>query len=190
MVQPMESNSQPGYASLLAEVIRVLTAAARLSRPSWDGVGDERREPVNWAEFVSLALAGAAANVGHVVAVLAGRPGSGDAEGVRQLLVSTVGDDDQFLRRTEPVEVDVYVDEILLDEGVWTAYDDAADELARRDEALSAGTSEPLTPHRNVGVTPSPTGSTVSRRSASRTGRRTGRRCASTSKRLRRSSRT
>jgi hypothetical protein len=89
-----------------------------------DGSGDDH---FDWAEFVTLALAGAAANIGHVEAVLGGRPGSWEAEGVRQLLISTVGDDGrQLLRhRTEPLVIDLYVDEVLLDAGAWTAYDQA-----------------------------------------------------------------
>ena len=49
--------------------------------------------------------------------------------------------------RTEPVVVDVYVDEILVEmTGAWTAYDRAAGELDRRDQALTGTTSEPPTP--------------------------------------------
>src|SRR4051812_25004805 len=86
-------------AQLLAEAIRVLTAAARLTRPVlerdeqasetegtpvWADSG--RTEPDDWAEFVSQALAGAAANVGGVETALAGRPGSWEADFTRQLL--------------------------------------------------------------------------------------------------------
>lgn len=144
---PLDSTTQHAYASLLADAVRVLTAAARLSWPASQGADEGSGEPVDWAEFVTLALAGAAANIGHIEAVLAGRPGSWEAEGVRQLLWSTVGDDDQLLRhRTEPVVVDVYVDEILVDLNVWAAYDRAGEELNRRDQALTASMLEPSTP--------------------------------------------
>ena len=155
MVQPIDSTSPPldsttqhAYASLLGDAVRVLTAAARLTWPAPEGAGEVCGEPVDWAEFVTLALAGAAANIGHIEAVLAGRPGSWEAEGVRQLLWLTVGDDDHLLRhRTEPVVVDVYVDEILVEmTGAWTAYDRAAGELDRRDQALTVTMSEPPTP--------------------------------------------
>jgi hypothetical protein len=49
--------------------------------------------PIDWAEFVTLALAGAAANIGGNEQILACRPGSWEAERVRQTLQSTVGVD-------------------------------------------------------------------------------------------------
>jgi hypothetical protein len=115
---------------VLADAVRVLTEAARVS-------GD-------WAEFVTLALAGAAANIGSVERVLAGRPGSWEADGVRSLLASTVGWDGDWLleHRTEPVRVVLYVDEILADLEVAAAYDAAQRELVGReattDEELDA----------------------------------------------------
>jgi hypothetical protein len=90
-----------------------------------------RREPSDWAEFVPLALAGAAANVGGVEAALAGRPGSWEADFVRQLLTGTVGHDQECLweHRTEPLAITLYVDKILDDLGVEAAYQDADNEL-------------------------------------------------------------
>ncbi len=137
--------------ALMAEAVRVLTAAARLTRPVqqldesaseaaghpvW--VDSGRREPADWAEFVTLALAGAAANVGGIEAILAGRPGSWEADYVRQMLGSTVGHDEHDLleHRTEPVVVNIYVDELMVDASVWKAYDDAAQELVRRYDAI------------------------------------------------------
>lgn len=78
---------------LLARAVRVLTEAARLRRPAdassavnREGVGDSVvGDPVDWAEFVTLALTGAAANVGGVEKVLRGRPCSWEASGVRGL---------------------------------------------------------------------------------------------------------
>jgi hypothetical protein len=72
-------------------------------------------------EFVTFALAGAAASIRRVEAVLMGRPGSWEAEGIRQLLVPTAGDDQLLAHRTEPVVTNLYVDEITLDAGVWAA---------------------------------------------------------------------
>lgn len=132
---------------LLAEATRVLTAAARLTRPvlerrlasteagdvaEW--VDSGRTEPDDWAEFVTLALAGAAANVGSIEAVLAGRPGSWEADGVRQLLTSTVGYDGEYLleHRTEPVVVTAVVEEVLFDLGADDVYYQAAQEIADR----------------------------------------------------------
>ncbi|WP_340541036.1 hypothetical protein [Nocardioides sp. GXZ039] len=124
------------YADLLAQAVTTLTAAARLPRPvlrrvedpdgragasstpggAWE-VDPTRTEPTDWAEFVTLALAGAAANVGGIGVALAGRPGSWEAAGVEQLLESTVGPDEAGLwaHRTEPLRITLHVDELLAD---------------------------------------------------------------------------
>jgi hypothetical protein len=135
----------------MADAVRVLTEAARLTRPVLERddaasqaagrpvwVESGRREPADWAEFVTLALAGAAANIGSIEGVLAGRPGSWEADGVRQLLISTVGEDEEYLleHRTEPVVIDLYIDEILTECDVWRAYDAADAVLIDREMAL------------------------------------------------------
>lgn len=130
------------YHDLQLLAVNVLTDAARLS---WTGTGPDG-QPVtgaaDWAEFVSLALAGAAANIGGIEAILAGRPGSWEADHVRNLLTSTVGYDGEYLleHRTEPVVVTLFVDEILFDQGVWQSYEDARQELVRRYEAIGLPT--------------------------------------------------
>jgi hypothetical protein len=143
--------AERSWEEVLSDAVRVLTEAARLSRPVlahdraaseaagqpvWTETG--RREPADWAEFVTHALAGAAANIGSIGAALAGRPGSWEADGVRDLLYSTVGHDEENLlgHQTEPVTVELHVDPIMLDAGVWQSYDAASAELARRDEQI------------------------------------------------------
>lgn len=131
----MSTPTPRGRDEVLADAIRVLTEAARLTRlSSTDADGREHRRPADWAEFVAQALAGAAANIGSIGQVLAGRPGSWEAAAVRNLLESTVGADGDYLleHRTEPVTVTLYVDLILSDAGTWKAYDDAQTELQRR----------------------------------------------------------
>lgn len=152
-LEDVVASSQHGQ--LLAEAIRVLTAAARLTRPVlerdeeasdregspvWRDSG--RTEPADWAEFVTHALAGAAANIGSIYGVLAGRPGSWEADGVRNLLTSTVGHDEEYLleHRTEPVVVELFVDELLFHFEVWQQYDIAQDELQRRYQAIGIPT--------------------------------------------------
>ncbi len=128
------------YEQVLTDAVRVLTEAARLTRatPRRRNLPDQTAgtavEPIDWAEFATQALAGAAANIGGVDAVLAGRPGSWEADGLRDLLLSTVGHDGQDLltHRTEPVVVGVFVNEILNDLGVWGQYDEAAQTLVER----------------------------------------------------------
>lgn len=150
-----QSEASRPYEVVFADAVRVLTEAARLTRPVYETAAPEqaadlvsealaatvgqdgtelsrdvqdvrryvetaRREPEDFAEFVVQALVAAAANVGGVGAVLAGRPGSREADAVRQLLVGTVGEDEEYLleHRTEPVVVRLFVDEILNDLGV------------------------------------------------------------------------
>jgi hypothetical protein len=49
---------------LLAEAVRVLTAAARRTRVIGAGTPNEHREPADFAEFVTVAATGATANIG------------------------------------------------------------------------------------------------------------------------------
>jgi hypothetical protein len=131
------------YHDLQLQAVNVLTAAARLHWAGTDPDGQPVTGAVDWAEFVSLALAGAAANIGGIEAILAGRPGSWEADSVRNLLVSTVGYDGEYLleHRTEPIVVTLFVDEILNDQGVWESYEGALQELARRYEVIGLPTA-------------------------------------------------
>ena len=154
-IGPIQPQQRPRE-DVMADAIRVLTEAARLTRPVlqrdetaaqasgqslW--VDSGRREPADWAEFVSQALAGAAANMGGIEAILAGRPGSWEADSVRNLLASTIGHDEQYLleHRTEPLVIELNIDELLVDLGAWNAYDDAHRELARRYNAIGISTA-------------------------------------------------
>lgn len=138
------------YQAKLADAIRALTDAARIPRPrlrrTEDGkwVDDTMAVPdqTDWAEFVTLALAGAAANIGGIDAILNGRPGSWEAEGVRQLLFSTVGAGEAQLweHRTEPIEITLYIEELVVDRVHETVeqYDAAEAEIDRRDGVAGA----------------------------------------------------
>ncbi|MCA0252614.1 MAG: hypothetical protein LCH76_10070 [Actinobacteria bacterium] len=149
-----DDTSQASYADLLTDAVDALTAAARWRRPTlrknaqdkWEPDPDHT-EPGDWAEFVTLSLAGTAANVGGIEAALAGRPGSWEAEGVRQLLHSTVGVDEEQLwqHRTEPLEMTIYVDELLVDVDydLVRAYEEAYEEVRRRYEAAEQADPEP-----------------------------------------------
>lgn len=140
------------YREKLNEAIAVLTDGARLGRPrlQHDDTAElvedlGSTEQADWAEFVTLALAGAAANLGGVDVILAGRSGSWEAEGVRQLLHSTVGSDEHALweHRTEPVDITLYVEELLAERtDAWRQYDDAQTELVGRYERAEAAEPE------------------------------------------------
>jgi hypothetical protein len=129
-----QTNGTGSRRQLLTDAVRTLTEAAR-------STGD-------FAEFVTLAVAGAAANIGGIEQALAGRPGSWEAHYVRGMLTSTVGHDEQYLHkhRTEPLVVRVHVDDILHDLSLWTLYDEAHDGLNRRENAICArhDTDEPI----------------------------------------------
>lgn len=140
------------YREVLDDAVRVLTEAARLTnRPvrqkpdgSWEP--DPHAEPlrIDWAAFVTDALAGAAANIGGIDAILAGRPGSWEAGMVRDALNAAVGQDewDLWRHRTEPVNVVVHPERILfdMDSSAWFDELDAAEaELQRRENAISPG---------------------------------------------------
>ncbi|MEI5675612.1 MULTISPECIES: hypothetical protein [unclassified Nocardioides] len=114
----------------LEAVITALTDAARLQRPRTGA--DDEAEWTDWAELVAVALAGAAANVGGVEAVLAGSRDSWEARAIRRLLRGTIGPADAadhageelalrgreeerglWEHRTEPVAITVDVEQIL-----------------------------------------------------------------------------
>jgi hypothetical protein len=113
-----------GREQLLAKAVRVLTEAARTT-------GD-------FAEFLTHATAGAAANIGSIDALLAERPGSWEAHYVRDMLTATVDYDEQYLieHRTEPLIVRVHVDDILNDLGLWSLYDEGQEQITRREDAI------------------------------------------------------
>src|SRR5690349_22982781 len=100
------------HQQLLIEAVHLLTSAARLTWTVDGENGQKHEQQADFAEFVSLALAGAAANVGSIEGLLAGRPGSWEADYVRGLLSGTVGEDERYLleHRTEPITVVVTVD--------------------------------------------------------------------------------
>lgn len=92
------------YQRLLPDAIHTLTGAARLNAHSVPG------------------------DVGGINALLAGRPGSWEADAACRLLEGTVGPDESALwhHRTEPVQVIVNVDDILTDLGYTRLYEDSA----------------------------------------------------------------
>ena len=154
-----ETAAAPGfyetYQAKLGETIQALTDAARLPRTrlrrtdegTWAEDTEAAPEQMDWAEFVTLAIAGAAADRGSIDAALAGRSGSWEAEGLRQLLHFTVGADEAKLwaHRTYPLEITLYVDDLLVDRtGAWTAYDQAQTAINRNYEVASSEWSEDL----------------------------------------------
>ncbi|MEZ5087733.1 MAG: hypothetical protein R2722_16325 [Tessaracoccus sp.] len=123
----------------MAEAIAALTAAARQERTIGAGTPSERTEPVDFAEIACHVLASVAANVGGVETLLAGRPGSWEADLVRQIVTSTVGHDETDLLRwrTEPVKVTVEpADWLAEDMGFDGLLDEEETPLGERVEEL------------------------------------------------------
>lgn len=141
-VLPASTAARP-YSSVLMDAIAVLTEAGRLRRSvlrpvdapvdgnlrdvRWE-VDPDRTEQGDWAEFVTLALAGATANLGGIDTAVAGRSGSWEAAGVRSLLESTVGPDESDLwrHRTEPLRFTLFVEDLVIERTrMWEGYNAA-----------------------------------------------------------------
>ena len=152
-----EQSQEPRpHSEVLHDAIAVLSEATRLTnRPmrqtssgGWEPNPDPRAAlPIDWAEFVTHALAGAAANAGGIETVLSGRPGSWEAERVRQTLQSTVFDERDLLRyRTEPITIELWVEAILDDTADTTEDDHQAAELALSDRQSAVPMPDDIPP--------------------------------------------
>ncbi|WP_138944967.1 hypothetical protein [Plantibacter sp. M259] len=125
---------------MLNDAVAALTEAGRWRRPRLQQTPTGKVEPhptetdpADWAEFVTLALAGAAANLGAIDEALAGRPGSWEAAKMAELLEATVGPDQAELwqHRTEPLQLVVDVDDLLSHRtDARSQYDDAEHSIA------------------------------------------------------------
>lgn len=139
------------YREVLDDAVRVLTEAARLTNHRVRQNPDGTWEPdpnadvlaIDWAAFVTDALAGAAANIGGITAILAGRPGSWEASVIRDALSATVGADewDLWRHRTEPLDVVIHPERVLFDTDASTWFEEIETdelELERRENAVVA----------------------------------------------------
>lgn len=138
------------YRDVLDDAVRVLTEAARLTNQpgrqkpdgSWEPDPNAAPLAIDWAAFVTDALAGATANIGGIDAILAGRPGSWEADAIRGALTGAVGADEWNLwrHRTDPLDVVLHPERILIDMNAhtsWSSGFDAAEaELQRRENAI------------------------------------------------------
>jgi transcriptional regulator with XRE-family HTH domain len=141
------------YDEVLHDAINVLNEASRLtnqpmrqtSSGQWEADPDPRAAlRIDWAAFVTEALAGAAANAGGIDTILAGRAGSWEASVVGDALRAAVGHDewDLWRHRTEPVTVVLNPERILFDNDASNYFDelDAAEaEIQRRESAIRPG---------------------------------------------------
>ncbi|WP_207549091.1 XRE family transcriptional regulator [Mycolicibacterium peregrinum] len=138
------------YDEILSDAVRVLTEAARLTNQPGRQKADGSWEPaphadplaIDWGAFVTDALAGAAANIGGIDAILAGRPGSWEAAVVGDALRAAVGHDewDLWRHRTEPVTVVLHPERLLFDNNYSDWFDEvdrAEAEIQRREAAVT-----------------------------------------------------
>jgi hypothetical protein len=136
----------------VGQAIEVLTALARQTRVRGEGTPSAAVEPVDFADITAQVLTAVAANLGGVETLLAGRPGSWEADLVRQLVNGTAGyrPDDLLSWRTEPVRLEFDADDVFYDFGISDLYeqereravertfDDLPDEQLTAAEALAA----------------------------------------------------
>jgi len=119
---------------LMKQAIGVLTSLARRTR-------DPDSEPIDFADLAAYILTTVAANVGSVDTLLAGRPGSWEADLVRQLVDGTAGDGlaDLARFRTEPVRLYVNAEDAFFDMGINELFDPVYEQATERtwDETLS-----------------------------------------------------
>lgn len=150
---PAASSTQRPFDEVLRDAVAVLTEAGRRRLPRLHQTPGGRVEPhpsetdpADWAEFVTLVLAGAAANLGGIEAALAGRPGSWEAAKVEDLLAAAVGSDqaDLWRHRTEPVRVHVNVDQLISDHtDAWLKYEEAEQAIIAQETAAEAADPYP-----------------------------------------------
>lgn len=134
----------------IADAIEALTTLARRRRTIGAGTPDEHTEPDDFADLAAHVLTAVAANVGGIEELLAGRPGSWEADLVRQLVQGTAGTEpaDLMRYRTEPLHVTLDVEaDVFSDFGIEALYSADVAELDAReaaaDEALFAAFSTP-----------------------------------------------
>lgn len=110
---PGSADAPDEFAVAVAAVTRAIKAMNADQRPGDGG------------EFITHLLATVAANLGSSSAVTMSRPGSWEADGVKNLLASTVGWDDEFLMtfRTDPVELVVDVLYEVDDFEMWETFE-------------------------------------------------------------------
>lgn len=117
---------------LINQAISALTALARQTRVRGAGTENETVEPVDFAAIACNVITSVAANVGSAEALLAGRPGSWEADHVRQIVASTAPEDELWRWRTEPLPLYLDVAGIFDDFGLYDLADEELRAVAER----------------------------------------------------------
>jgi hypothetical protein len=131
------STAQGGGVDPQATAVAALTEIARRAQPGRDG----RRQGPDTAEVITAVVTAAAANVGGLELLLAGRPGSWEAAAVRQLVEGTVGEDETRLwaYRSEPVRLVLDVEDEFSRLGLTELYLADSDTVDATISALDDG---------------------------------------------------
>ncbi|MCI4659563.1 hypothetical protein [Cryobacterium zhongshanensis] len=124
----MADQDEPGttFKDDMDELARRMTAIARRTYESRDG----HSERYDFGEILTRLVTTTAANLGSVDALLAGRPGSWEADFVRQIVASSVPEDQLHLYRTEPVRLILDPESVFEDLGLRALFDDADNQLS------------------------------------------------------------
>lgn len=121
----------------IAQAIAALTAAARGTKIRGAGTPHEQIEQADFADLAAHVLTSVAANLGGAESLLAGRPGSWEADVLRQLINGTAPEDEIHRYRTEPVRITVFPEGDFQDLGLADLFghdlDQAIEEQARDD---------------------------------------------------------
>lgn len=104
----------------IASAIDSLTAAARYTYT--ESSGESRRG--DFGEIACRVITAVAANLGSVEDLLAGRPGSWEADYIRQMVNSTAPEDLLIEHRTEPVRLHLDAEDALYELGIGQLYED------------------------------------------------------------------
>lgn len=136
-----DGQAASGAEQPIAMAITALTAAAQQTRTRGAGTEQATTEPVDFAEIACHVLTVVAASTGGVERLLAGRPGSWEADLIRQIIHNTAGDHlDRY--RTLPIRLGVDVAGAFDDFGIaemCVREEDAAVEATFNDNLTEAG---------------------------------------------------
>ena len=111
----------------IEHAVAALTAAALATYPTPDG--PERHD---FGAIACQVLTTVAANLGGIAALLAGRPGSWEADSVRQIVHASTPEDQLLGWRTEPVRLRLNPADVLAELGVAALYEQARDQISDR----------------------------------------------------------
>jgi len=130
--------ARPLNPAVMDEKDPVQRAIAALTDAALAATDNGGRERPDFGEIVCRVITHVAANLGSLDALLAGRPGSWEADLVRQIVESTSPEQELLSWRTIPVELILNPEEVLWELGVGQMYDDAVDAIIEeqgRDDA-------------------------------------------------------